>query len=373
MKIGPYAFTLREAAGAFGDMGTLLPLAIGYIAVCGVNPAGLLVLLGLSNIALGLIYRLPLPIQPMKVIAVVAIAGHWTPAMVSAAGFTMGIVWLVFGLTGVMDRIARHTPQAVIRGIQISLGILLALEALRWMQDSWTLAAVAVAIVFALRESRYAPASLVLVALGLGLMYLQPNGFENLPHRTLLPAPVGFSLGDMWETLASAGLAQIPLTATNAVIATAALIATYWPQHPVPERHLCVNMGLMNLAVPLLGGIPLCHGAGGLAGQYYFGARTGGAPIIEGLIEVSLGLGLGASLAALFCAFPRPIIGAMMLLVGIELVKFSRDIRSRGPLAAMLTTVAVALWTNMSWAFLAGLAAHALTRRQQQPGVPQKV
>lgn len=373
MKIGPYAFTLRETAGAFGDMGTLLPLAIGYIAVCGVNPAGLLVLLGLSNIAIGLIYRLPLPIQPMKVIAVVAIAGHWTPAMVAAAGFTMGVVWLVFGLTGVMDRIARHTPQAVIRGIQIAIGLLLALEALRWMQDSWTLAAAAMVIVLALRTSRYAPASLVLVALGLGLMYLQPNGIHDPTHRTLLPAPVGFSLRDVWETLASAGLAQIPLTATNAVIATAALIATYWPERPVPERHLCVNMGLMNLATPLLGGIPLCHGAGGLAGQYYFGARTGGATIIEGLIEVGLGLGLSSSLAALFCAFPRPIIGAMMLLVGLELVKFSRDIHGRTPLAVMLTTVAVAAWTNMAFAFLTGLAAHALTRRLQRPGASRKV
>ena len=81
MKIESFEFNLRELAGSMGDFGTLFPLAIGYIAVCGLDPAGFLVMMGLANVATGLIYKLPMPIEPMKVLAVVAIAQHWTPSL----------------------------------------------------------------------------------------------------------------------------------------------------------------------------------------------------------------------------------------------------------------------------------------------------
>lgn len=85
MKWGPFEFNLRELAGSLGDFGTLLPLAIGYITVCKMNPAGLLVMMGLANISTGLLYRLPMPIEPMKVLAVVAIVG----AMMLLVGIEM--------------------------------------------------------------------------------------------------------------------------------------------------------------------------------------------------------------------------------------------------------------------------------------------
>ncbi|MBN2554185.1 MAG: putative sulfate/molybdate transporter, partial [Spirochaetales bacterium] len=172
MKIGSFEFSLRELAGSFGDFGTLFPLAIGYIAFCGLDPAGFLVMMGLANLATGLIYRLPMPIEPMKVLAVVAIAQRWTPSMVYASGFAMGVIWLVFGLTGVMNRIARVTPRPVIRGIQISLGVLLAVEAVKLIAPAWLLGVAAVAIVLLLRSNRYAPASVVLILLGVVLMAL---------------------------------------------------------------------------------------------------------------------------------------------------------------------------------------------------------
>ena len=139
MRIGSFEFSLRELAGSMGDFGTLFPLAIGYIVVCGLNPAGFLVMMGLTNIATGLFYRLPMPIEPMKVLAVVAIAQRWSPSMVYASAFAMGIIWVVFGLTGVMDWIARTTPHAVIRGIQVALGVLLAFKAFSKISSWWAL------------------------------------------------------------------------------------------------------------------------------------------------------------------------------------------------------------------------------------------
>ena len=277
MRIGSFEFNLRELAGSMGDFGTLLPLAIGYIAVCGMDPCGLLVAMGVANIVTGLVYRLPMPIEPMKVLAVVAIAQAWTPGKVLASGLVMG---------------------------------------------------------------------------------------ASLSHpRLVLP-----DWRELWPALRDGGLAQIPLTATNAVIATSALITQYWPERRVTERQISLNMGLMNLVLPFFGGMPLCHGAGGLAGQYYFGARTGGTNVIEGLIEIALGVFLAGSIASIFAAFPTAIVGAMMFLVGIELVKFARDLRFDRCILPVAATVAGSVALNMAAGFGIGLAVHWVFCRRRRTG-----
>ena len=345
-----------------GDFGTLFPLAIGYIVVCGLNPAGLLVMMGLANIVTGLVYRLPMPIEPMKVLAVMAIAQHWSPSMVYASGFAMGLIWLVLAFTGIMEWVARVTPTSVVRGIQSALGVILAVQAFKMVSTWWLLGIVSIIIVLALCQNRYAPAAIILMVLGVVIMFFKGQLAQIGHPYPALPPLTGFRLGDMWQTLMRAGFAQVPLTATNAVIATAALIKGYWPDRPVGVRALSLNMGVMNLVVPFFGGMPLCHGAGGLAGQYYFGARTGGANILEGLIEISMGLLLATSIAALFGLFPTAIIGAMMLLVGIELTKFARDIRMSKELIPMAATLIVSVGSNMAFGFLAGLMVYHLSR-----------
>ena len=362
LKIKSFEFNLRELAGSMGDFGTLFPLAIGYIAVCGLNPAGFLVMMGVANIVTGLLYRLPIPIEPMKVLAVVAIAQHWTPSMVYASGFGMGIVWTVFALIGVMKWIAKVTPDSVIRGIQVALGIILAIEAIKMISTWWIIGVLSIITGLVLGRNRYAPAAIVLMALGLVIMIVK--GQFNLVEspRLTLPIITGFSPREVWQSFLQAGLAQIPLTATNAVIATSALIKSYWPEKPVSESRLSLNMGIMNLILPFFGGMPLCHGAGGLAGQYYFGARTGGANIIEGLIEIAMGLFLAGSIAGLFSVFPVAIIGAMMFLVGVELVKFARGIHWGTDIIPMGTTLIVSLLTNMAYGFLSGFVVYYLIK-----------
>jgi len=362
LKIKSFEFNLRELAGSMGDFGTLFPLAIGYIAVCGLNPAGFLVMMGVANIVTGLLYRLPIPIEPMKVLAVVAIAQHWTPSMVYASGFGMGIVWTVFAVIGVMKWIAKVTPDSVIRGIQVALGIILAIEAIKMISTWWVIGVLSIITGLVLGRNRYAPAAIVLMALGLVIMIVK--GQFNLVEspRLTLPIITGFSPREVWQSFLQAGFAQIPLTATNAVIATSALIKSYWPEKPVSESRLSLNMGIMNLILPFFGGMPLCHGAGGLAGQYYFGARTGGANIIEGLIEIAMGLFLAGSIAGLFSVFPVAIIGAMMFLVGVELVKFARGIHWDRDIIPMGTTLIVSLLTNMAYGFLSGFVVYYLIK-----------
>ncbi len=172
--------------------------------------------------------------------------------------------------------------------IRLALGMMLAWEGLKMMRPEPLLGLVAVLIVLLLRENRYAPAAIVLMALGVGIIAWEGELVRSLELAITLPPLTLPRLGDVWKAMLLAGFAQIPLSITNAVIATAALIRDYFPDKPVSERRLMINMGFMNVIPAFFSGMPMCHGAGGLAGQYFFGARTGGTNILEGLIEISL-------------------------------------------------------------------------------------
>jgi MFS superfamily sulfate permease-like transporter len=363
MRIGSFEFNLRELAGSMGDFGTLFPLAIGYIAICGMDPTGLLVMMGLANIASGLVFRLPMPIEPMKVLAVVAIAERWEPSLIFASAFAMGIVWIVLTFAGVMDWLGKVTPKSVVRGIQATLGVLLAIKGIQLFSTWWILGVLSLIIVIVFRKNRYAPAAILLILLGVAIMGFKGHLQGVAPPRLSLPSITTFRPTEVWDSIVQAGFAQIPLTATNAIIAVAALIVHYWPDRRVTHRQLSLSHGLMNLVVSFFGGMPMCHGAGGLAGQYYFGARTGGTNILEGTIELMLGLFFAGSITALFAAFPEAILGAMMFLIGIELVKFARDVRVNRDLVPMGATIAGGLAFNMAVGFILGMLAHYLVLR----------
>jgi hypothetical protein len=356
-KIGSFEFSLRELGGSLGDLGTLLPLAVGYITVCGIDPAGMLVFMGLANILTGIIYRLPMPIEPMKVLAVMAIAQAWTPDKVFMSAFAMGVTWLILGFSGAITWIASRTPQAVIRGIQLSLGLLLAMQGFRMIDGAWILAGLSILLILVLRDNRFAPASLVLVLGGVLLMAFRGDLSQIQSVTFTLPPLHPLRLELFWPSMRDGGFSQIPLTATNAVIATSALISRYWPDRSVSARHLSINMGVMNLLGPFIGGIPLCHGAGGLAGQYYYGARTGGANVIEGFLEILLGIFFAGHIATIFRSFPMAIVGAMMIMVGVEMAKFTRSVRGPGEWSVVAVTVGFSLYLNMAAGFAAGLAA----------------
>ncbi len=365
-----FEFNLRELAGSMGDFGTLFPLAVSYIAINGLNPAGMFIMLGLTNIALGLIYRLPMPLQPKKIVAITAITQKWSPDLIYASGLGLGVLWILLTLTGLLRWLVRITPDYIVRGIQLALGITLFWQALQWMRPAPLLGLVAVAVVLLLRNNRYAPASVVLMILGVGILAWQGNLPKHWDVRLTLPVIAVPRLADIWKSMLLAGFAQIPLSISNAIIAPAALIRDYFPKKSVSEEKLMLNMGVMNVFSSLLGGMPMCHGAGGLAGQYYFGARTGGAPILEGVIEVLIGLFLSGSIAALMAAFPMPLIAGMMLLVGIQLARTARKLRG-WELALALGTAALSIATNIGIGFLGGLVAaqvfNAVQRKQSFP------
>jgi MFS superfamily sulfate permease-like transporter len=279
----------------------------------------------------------------------------------------MGLTWFFLIFTGLLRKLIAWTPTFLVRGIQLALGITLGWRALTLMAPAPLLGVLAVAIVLILRQSRYAPASLVLLALGVALAAWRGD-LQGIEFAFTLPPLTLPRLADVWRAMLLAGFAQIPLSITNAVMATAATIRDYFPEKAVSERKLMLNMGVMNVGASFFGGMPMCHGAGGLTAQYYFGARTGGTPIMEGLIEVAIGFFLSRSIADVMVAFPHAIVGGMLLLVGIQLGAPVVKLRGWALGLAGITAVVSAL-TNIGVGFVVGLGLSYLVRAMCHRGV----
>ncbi len=193
VKLKSFEFSRRELAGSLGDLGVLIPFAIGYMTVCGLHPAGFLVMMGLANIITGIVYRLPMPIEPMKVIAVAAIAQHWTPSMIYASAFAMGGIWIIFALTGIVGWLARVTPHSVIRGIQATLGVLLIIEAVKMLSTGWLLGIISAIIALSLRKNPHAPAAVVLMVLGIAIVFAKGQFLKISAPSLDIPPLTSFS------------------------------------------------------------------------------------------------------------------------------------------------------------------------------------
>ncbi|OGL19172.1 MAG: sulfate transporter [Candidatus Rokubacteria bacterium RIFCSPLOWO2_12_FULL_71_22] len=371
MKIAGNEYDLREAAGAFGDLGTLIPFVVGYITIARMDPVGVLVAFGLFKIIAGLYFRTPVPIQPMKAIGTAAIghAGAISPGAIWASGLFTGILWLVLGLTGAVTWIARLTSRPIVQGLVLGLGLTFVLEGVRMMEGDYLLAVGAAVLTFVLLSRERLPAMLALLVLGAGVAVAREPGLLGelwgLSFQLRLPRFALTGLG--WEDIVTGvmvlGLPQAALTLGNAIIATVEENNTLFPDRRITVRTIAVDHGIMNLVGTGLGGVPMCHGAGGMAGHVRFGARTGGALVLLGILLLFGGLFLADSVATLFKLFPRSLLGVILLFGGLELAAgahgngFEKDERY-----VMLLTAGVSMW-NMGAGYLAGLVLwHALRR-----------
>jgi len=361
-----FEFSIREFAGSLGDFGTLIPFTVGYIVICGFNPTGLLIGIGLTNIILALIYKLPLPVQPKKVIGSVALAEKWSISRVLGAGFSVGLVWVMISFSTRLCNLLEKIPHSLVRGIQLGLAFTLAIAAAEMVNENIILSAVLIIIAFLLLKNRFVPSSIFLVLFGfvysvvIGSLILSKVdvGF-SLPKISL------FTLDDMVYGFIYAGFAQLFLTLTNAVVATVALVHDLFPdRNDVTPRNLIQNMGAMNVAMPFIGGMPLCHGAGGLAAQYLFGARTGGAILMEGLLEISLGLFFSDSLVTIFTSFPMFVVGVMLLMTSFELGRVSFKIEREKDVFVMLVTAILSTVFNIAIGFLCGLLTYIALEKE---------
>ena len=372
MRLWGNEYNKMEFAGAFGDLGTLIPFVVGYITLNKLDPLGILVAFGLFKIFVGLYFKTPIPVQPMKAIGGMAIshAGSISPGMIWGSGIFTGIFWLLMGITGTITWIEKVTTKPVVRGIMLGLGLSFVVEGLGMMRGGPLSAVGGVLITLLLLNSKRFPAMLCLLAYGIVVAYVEkPELFQELSNLSIRFRFPELTFGRIsWQDLLAGfvilGLPQAPLTLGNAIIGTVAENNQYFPNRKVTAKTIAIDHGVMNLVSAFIGGIPLCHGAGGMAGHIRFGARTGGALVILGGIVLLTGLFLSDSVALLLQFFPRSILGVILFFAGIELALVVKDIKlKKQNLFVLIVTAGTAMW-NMGVAYLAGLIIYyGLQRR----------
>lgn len=363
MRLWGNEYNKMEFAGAFGDLGTLIPFVVGYITLNKMDPLGVLLAFGLFKIFVGLYFRTPVPIQPMKAIGGMAIAHPEaiTQGMIWGSGIFTGLFWLVMGVTGAITWIERITTKPVVRGIMLGLGLSFTVEGLKMMREAPFLAAGGFLIVLLLLGNHRLPAMLVLLGYGIVFTLVErPEVWEALSHLAIRFRLPQFTLARMtWSDLLAGfvvlGLPQAPLTLGNAILGTVAENNAYFPDRRVTAKTIAIDHGVMNLVSVFMGGVPMCHGAGGMAGHIRFGARTGGALVILGILVLLIGLFLSDSVSLLLQVFPRSILGVILFFAGVELALVIRDVKlKKQNLFVLLVTAGTAMW-NMGVAYLLGM------------------
>ncbi|KAM0278938.1 hypothetical protein ACHAQH_004905 [Verticillium albo-atrum] len=414
---------LAEISGALGDLGTLLPLMIALAMQDAINLDSTLVFSGIFNMATGAVFGIPLPVQPMKysieinrvlrlqAIAAAAIARPGTGIEdVIYAGQWVGLAVLAMSLTGFLQRFSTMVPIPIVKGIQLGAGLSLVmsagskLPALHWIDPIldnrlWGLAAFVVLV--ATQTMPRFPYALSVFVLSLVLailsVVLSHGGWAALPGLHLWKPRyiLGFYDPTRSSEAMTMAVGQLPLTTLNSVIAVSALATDLLPNMPTPSvASLGISVGLMNLTGSWFGAMPVCHGAGGLAAQYRFGARSGASVIMLGLFKLLLGLFFGRSLVNLLAEYPQSLLGIMVIAAGLELAKVGTSLNHGAPdlwensvqnpregptvvrrhrdipdeerterwTVMMMTTAGILAFRNDAIGFLAGLLCHSAYR-----------
>lgn len=363
-----------EIAGAFGDLGTLIPFVAAYIGVLKMDPFGVLLAFGLSMLVCGFVYRTPMPVQPMKALGAIATTQAAqtlviTPTMVWGAGLATGVIWLILGLTGTAHRVANLVSRPVVLGIILGLGFGFMIEGAKMMSQNWWVGGGALLGTSLLLTNRVIPAMFLLLLFGAGygiisdptLIDALRDVHPGLRHPSF--ALTSLTPNDLFLGTAFLALPQVPLTLGNAIIAITEENNRLFPDRPVNESKIATSTGLMNLWSASVGGVPICHGAGGMAAHVQFGARTGGAPVILGIVLLITAFWFSGSVATLFRLFPPAVLGVILFLTGAQLALGACDIsKDKGERFVTMVTGALAIW-NVGIAFVVGIIAYWLNRR----------
>lgn len=392
-----YRFNRCEFAGSLGDLGTILPIAIGMILVNGLNPSGLFLSVGLFYVFTGFYYGVTVSVQPMKVIGAYAIATAMSSGQVLASCLLMGLILLVLGATGVIDIIGKYTPKSVTRGVQLSTGTLLMAQGVKLMIGTSKLqilqkspepylsiqsfGSLPIGIVLGiagfiltlfLLNNKKLPAGLVIVGLGLliGTIFGTRQGFDNLAFGLYLPEWMPFQMPlktDFMFALFALVLPQLPMTVGNAVIANADLSREYFGEESkkVTYRALSITMALGCIFSFFFGGMPLCHGAGGLAAHYRFGARTAGSNFMIGFLFILLVLFLGSGILTIIYLIPMAVLGVLLIFAGSQLALTIQDIFHKKDLFVVVVILGITLASNLGIGVIAGFGLAYLLKQDK--------
>jgi hypothetical protein len=358
----------HEAAGAVADLGVLVPIAGVLIVSNGLSPTAALLPAGLLYLVASVVYALPIPVQPLKAFGAIAIAHGLGVDVIAAGALLMGLVFLVLARSGALELAARAFPRPLIRGVQLAVGLLFLKIAWGLVTDppqafgdaalpadaALPIGALILAAALVLRRR---PVMIVLVGTGLVIAVADAGSAMTAgPSPITIPA---IGPAEVWTALTLLVLPQIPLTFANSCLATTDAARTYFGERADTVRpgRLATTLGGANVLAGTIGGMPVCHGAGGLTAHHSFGARTAGAPLLMGVAILGLAIAAGSGLAGLLSAFPLPILGGILAAAGVLHIRLLRDLRGHHELAVAIAVGVVGVSINLALGLLVGLAA----------------
>ena len=368
-----FRFDWSECAGAVGDLGVLVPIAVALIVKNGLTPTAVLLPAGLLYVVAGLVYRLPVPVQPLKAFGAIAITHGFGADDIAAGALLMGMIFLVLGGSGLLDWAAKVFPHPIIRGIQLSVGLLFCQLAWRlvsatpkafadhkhsvWWLAGATLVVIAAALIFRRREI-----TLLLVLVAVVAMVLTFHGSVTFgPSAVHTPH---LSRAAFAAAAVALVLPQVPLSFANSCLATADTARTYFGDaaHRVRPGRLAITIGVANLFAGGISGMPVCHGAGGMTAHRVFGARSGGAPVMLGSVVIALALALGATMTAALSGFPVPILAGLLTVAGLLHVTLLKDLQSPAHWAMAVAVGVIGFLSNLAIALVGALVVWWLVR-----------
>lgn len=380
---------LGDATGAIADLGVLVPLAAALILVNGLDAGAVLIGAGALALASGAAFGIPFPVQPLKALTAVAVAHRLAPEVIHAAGLEVGAILLLLSIRRVADAVARLFTTPVVRALQVGVGLLLVLTAARLAAappdlfrgtppSPWpTVLAVGalVAVGVAARRGRYGVALAVLgagVAVSAAVAAPDLAGPSLRLPRLALPGPAAFA-----TAFALLVVPQIPLTFGNAVVAVTDVAHRYFgprARRVTPSR-VCLSCGAGNVAAALVGGMPMCHGAGGLTAHVRLGARTARMNVLLGTALAGLGLFFASDVPVLLGLLPAWALAAFLAYAGIRHALLAADLRgpslalavAAGTMGALLSNLAVTTAVALAAVHGSRLVARVRGRRAEVP------
>jgi len=365
--------SFSEISGAFGDLGTFLPLLLALSDVDAVESSPALLWAGVFNVLTGMLWDSPMPVQPMKTISAVAITEGLTAIEVVGAGLGVGIVITILGITGGVDIVNWLVPISVVRGLQLGLGLSMMSRGIEYISNLGSFIGQAdciflglVGIIFTLFATRYRngtaiPSALILTVVGVIIASIEvsrEDSFNFQPGFPVLWIGGSVTWDAMWSGFVKAGLPQIPLTTLNSVVSVCELNSNLFPKNHISRKSVATSVGLMNLSGLWFGAMPMCHGAGGLAAQYKFGARGGASVVCLGAVKILLACLLAFGASTLLEQFPSSILGILLVFAGLGLANNGakpRDGDSGDDYMIMIATAGFTLTMNTGWGCVAGL------------------
>jgi hypothetical protein len=282
--------------------------------------------------------------------------------MVISTGFGTGVIWFLLGFSKKLNKIVNKVPIIAVRGIQLGLALILGWAGILLFIENIYLGFLSFLIILILIKNKPIPSAIILTIMGIIIILI--NGAVNISEIRLSIPTLMFQI-PTWNNflfgMLYAGIAQLFLTLTNVMVATVVLVKELFPDREgIDANTLAFNMGTMNLITPFLVGMPLCHGSGGLMAQYAFGARTGGSMILEGIMEIILGLFFSETLFLFFTKFPMAILGAMLIYTAFLLGKIAFKDFNLKSFPIILISAIICYFVNIAIGFFVGLVLYLI-------------